>query len=129
MVADGYVITGYEGPTMQGGLWNQLPAPFEIGSVRPDVFGMCSQEARIAVGEAKSAKDVLTQHTVRQLRVLGHLRDHRSGEPCVLYVAVPRSEIQALDRVLVRSGLINADHVIKLGIPDCLLTEEFHGQR
>jgi hypothetical protein len=129
MVADGYVITGYEGPTTQGGLWNRLPLPFEIASVRPDVFGICTQGTRIAVGEAKTAKDVLTQHTLRQLRVLGRLRDHRSGEPCVLYVAVPRSEIRTLDRVLVTSGLINAHHVIKLGIPDCLLTEEFHGER
>ena len=77
MAADGYTIAGYDGPTAQGGLWNRLPIPFEIASVSPDVFGICKQSARIVVGEAKTAEDVFTQHTVQQLRILGHLRDPR----------------------------------------------------
>ena len=71
--------------------WNRLPIPFEIAAVRPDVFGICTQSGRIAVGEAKTAEDVFTRHTVQQLRVLGHLRDHRTGELCAFYIAVPRS--------------------------------------
>jgi hypothetical protein len=129
MVSDGYEIAGYDGPTPQGGPWNRLPVPFEIAAVRPDVFGISAQGACIAVGEAKTVEDVFTQHTLRQLRVLGHLRDRRSKEPCALYVAVPRSATGALDRALLSTGLINARHVLRLHIPDCLLAEESHERR
>jgi hypothetical protein len=129
MVADGYLIAGYEGPTEQGGLWNRLPAPFEIAGVRPDVFGMRAQGTWMAFGEAKTAEDVFTQHTLRQLRVFGHLRDHRNGEHCPLYIAVPRSAAWALDRALVSVGLINASYLLRLHIPDCLLVEGSREQR
>ena len=129
MAADGYLIAGYEGPTAQGGVWNTLPIPFEIGGVRPDVFGISGQSSRIAVGEAKTAEDVFTRHTVEQLKVLGHLRDHRTDQLCALYIAVPRSAAEALDRILVITGLIKVRHVIRLHIPDCLLSERSLEQR
>jgi hypothetical protein len=129
MAADGYTIAGYDGPTAQGGLWNRLPIPFEIASVRPDVFGICKQSARIVVGEAKTVDDVFSRHTVQQLRILGHLRDPRSSELCTLYIAVPRSAAYALDRVLVSTDLISARHVVRLHIPDCLLAEQPREQR
>lgn len=128
MHADAYIIAGYDGPTPQGGHWNRLPIPFEIAAVRPDVFGICTQSGRIAVGEAKTAEDVFTGHTVQQLRVLGCLRDHRTGELCAFYIAVPRSATRALDRVLIRTDLINARHIVRLHIPDCLLAEESREQ-
>jgi hypothetical protein len=129
MAADGYAIAGYDGPTEQGGLWNRLPVPFEIAAVRPDVLGICAQGTRVAVGEAKTVEDVFTQHTLGQFRVLGNLRDRRSEEPCALYIAVPRSATRALDRALLSTGLINARHVLRLHIPDCLLAEESRERR
>jgi hypothetical protein len=129
MAADGYAIASYDGPTAQGGPWNRLPVPFEIASMRPDVLGFCAQGVRVAVGEAKTVEDVFTQHTLRQLRVLGNLRDRRSNEPCALYVAVPRSATRDLDRALLSTGLINARHVLRLHVPDCLLAEESREQR
>lgn len=122
MVADGYSIAGYEGPTEQGGLWNLLPPPFGIAGVRPDVFAIRAGGTWMAFGEAKTAEDVFTEHTLRQLRVFGHLQDHRNGEHCALYIAVPRSAAWALDRALNSVGLLNANYLLRLHIPDCLLS-------
>jgi hypothetical protein len=129
MTADDFTIGGYDGPTAQGGLWNRLPIPFEIAAVRPDVFGICKHSTRIAVGEAKTADDVCTRHTIQQFKVLGHLRDRQTGELCKLYIGIPRSAAYALDRVLASVGLINKHHVTRLHIPDCLLVEQTCEQR
>lgn len=123
MASDGFVVAGYEGPTPQGGHWNELPIPFEIAGVRPDTWGFTPDTGEIAIGEAKTAGDLVNAHTQKQLRTFGKLMQRRHGRLCRLYIAAPRSAAQALDRALANSSLIGGKHVVRLLIPDCMAPE------
>ena len=129
MTRDGLVLTGFDGPAPYAGTWNRLPPPFSIAGVRCDASGLAPETDEIAVGEAKTAGDLATKHTLRQLRVFGSLVDKRSGALCRLYIAVPQSAVYELDRALIASGLIGARHVIRLHIADVLLQESTHVPR
>jgi hypothetical protein len=129
MTRDGFVLTGFDGPAPYAGAWNRLPQPFSIAGVRCDASGVVPETGEIAVGEAKTADDLDTEHSHRQLRVFGGLVDKRSGALCRLYVAVPRSAVYELDRALIATGLISARHVIRLHIPDVMLEESTHVAR
>ncbi|SRR5260370_1449005 len=122
MTTDGFVVAGCDGSMPQGGLWNSLPAPPELAGVRPDACGISPATGELAFGEAKTAKDIDTPHTRAQLRVFGRLVNRDRGA-CRLYVAVPRSAVADLDRVLGQVGLLGARHVVRLHIPDCFVTE------
>lgn len=123
---DGYVLRRYEGPTPQGGLWNHLELPFGFQGYRPDAWAIHMDSGQIAIGEAKSASDILSHHTLAQLRVFGHAKQRSTGERCPLYVAVPRSAANVLDQALKRTGLIGSSHVHRLHIPDSLLGVPLH---
>lgn len=123
MTADGFVLGGYEGPTPQGGIWNALPLPFEIAGVRPDAWGIAPSTGEIAVGEAKTAGDLASGHTQRQLRIFGKLLRRNENKVCRLYLAVPRSAVYALDSALVKAKLIGQENVFRMHIPDCLVPE------
>lgn len=121
MAADGYTVRGYDGPTPQGGTWNGLPRSPIVGRFRPDAWGIAC--ACIALGEAKTAEDVNTAHTIDQLRAFcSHhaVFGYKYGR---LYVAVPRSAARALDRVIAKAGLSGARHVYRVHIPNCLLED------
>lgn len=123
MTADGFLVAGCDGSVPQGGLWNGLPRPPELGGVRPDAYGIAPATGKFAFGEAKTCRDIDTPHTRKQLRVFGRLM-HREGRmACRLYIAVPRSAAGVLDRVLCQVGLQGARHVVRLHIPDCLVTD------
>ena len=122
MVADGFLLSGCDGIVPQGGCWKFLPRPSEFYGLRPDAFGTMPSTGEFAIGEAKTAADVDNVHTQTQLRVFGRLKSD-GNLPCRLYIAVPRSAAPALDRVLARAGLLSANHVIRLHIPDCFVTE------
>jgi hypothetical protein len=123
MTADGFILGGYEGPTPQGGIWNVLPVPFEIASVRPDAWGIVASTGEIAVGEAKTADDLASAHTQRQLRVFGRLLQLERSAICRLYLAVPRSAAYLLDRALVKAEIIGEKNIIRMHVPDCLVLE------
>ncbi len=129
MTRDGFVLTGLDGPAPYAGVWNRLPQPFSIAGVRCDASGTVPATGEIAVGEAKTADDLDTEHSRRQLRVFGGLVDKRSGALCRLYIAVPWSAVYELDRTLIATGLIGARHVIRLHIPDVMLEESIHVSR
>jgi len=126
MAADGFVLSGCDGNVPQNGLWNCLPRPAEFSGVRPDAWGIMPTTGDIAFGEAKTAADIDTLHTRRQLRIFGRLRSRKRRSPCRLYIAVPRSAALLLDRALVQVGLLGAKHVVRLHIPDCLVTGKTH---
>jgi hypothetical protein len=121
MTVDGYSVAGFDGPAPHGFLWNLQPRPPVIAHVRPDLWGICDASGAVAIGEAKTFDDVDTAHTRDQLRVFTALRDLRSGRRCRVYVAVPRSAVFELDRVLRDIGIL--DCVSRVHVPDCLLTE------
>lgn len=129
MAADGFVLTGFDGPAPYAGAWNRLPRPFSIAGVRCDATGVAPQSGKIAVAEAKTADDLASAHSHRQLRVFGTLVDKRSGSLCRLYIAVPRSAVYQLDRALIVTGLIGAQHITRLHIPDAMLEEPIHVAR
>jgi hypothetical protein len=126
MTADGFVLGGYEGPTPQGGLWNALPQPFQIHRVRPDAWGVRPLSFELAIGEAKTSRDVGTEHTRAQFLIFGRLLQRGSSKPCQLYVAVPHSAATALYRVLAQTRLLGRPNVSCLIVPDCLLPEVSH---
>lgn len=123
MDAEGFTVSGLDGPVPQGGLWNDLPRPFDFGGVRPDACAVRPATGRVALGEAKTAADILTPHTQRQLQIFCGLLEHKSDRIECLYMAIPRTAAPALDRLLAR--MPTAAHVIRrikrLHIPDCLL--------
>ena len=124
MTADGFIVGGYDGPTPQGGVWNTLPPPFQIEGVRPDAWGISPTTGQVAVGEAKTPEDINTSHTLTQLRVFAQLLQRDSGVLSRLYVAVPRSSVLQLDRVLASVGLMHARHLVRLHIPDSFVFED-----
>lgn len=124
MNADGFVLGGFESAARQAGAWNSLPAPFALKQVRPDAWGLRSRDSLLAFAEAKTSGDIDTKHTRTQLRVFGFAHLANDPRPCPLYVAVPRSCAGSLDRVLTDIGLICARHVVRLHIPDALLSED-----
>jgi len=121
MAADGLKVAAFDGPSEQGGVFNQLAQPAAIGSVKPDVLGLGESGEIAAIGEAKTARDVFNRHTIRQLKVFGHLRRRGSKEDVRLYVAVPRSATMELDKALVLANLAGATNVRRLHIPDIML--------
>jgi hypothetical protein len=121
MERDGFVLTRYDGPTPQGGMRNALPAPSNMGGYRPDVVGVTLDSAGWALGEAKSYEDVDTTHTRRQLGLFGRLTSR--GVPAALYVAVPLTSRNALERVLIDVGLSRRPTVHRILIPDCLVLD------
>lgn len=124
MVADGFIPSGCDGHVPQGGLWKSLPRPLEVAGVRPDAFAVAPSTGEYAFGEAKTAMDINTPHTRKQLTIFGRLHADTGKSHCRLYIAVPRSSAPALDRVLAEIGLIGAKHVVRLHIPDCLVAEQ-----
>jgi hypothetical protein len=123
MSYDGFLVLASDGSIPQGGAWNSLPAPPEMMHLRPDACGFDPNTGHYAFGEAKTSQDIDTEHTRRQLRVFAKLAHKCDSTPCRLYLAVPRSAVNALDRVLVDSGLLEVRNVIRLHIPDCFIEE------
>lgn len=121
MCADGFLLGGFEAYARQAGVWNALPPPFELRGVRPDAWGVRTEDSLLAFAEAKTIDDIDTKHTRAQLRVFGHTRMRGTVQNCPLYVSVPRSAAIRLDRVLADLGLITAKHVVRLHIPDALI--------
>lgn len=123
MCGDGFLLGGFEAPVPQGGVWNTLPLPFELKGFRPDGWGVKLDESLFAFAEAKSLGDIDTAHTRSQLKTFGHVAMRATGERCPIYVAVPRSGAQLLNRVLHHVGLLGAPHVMRIEVPDVLLRE------
>lgn len=121
MASDGYTIRGYDGPTPQGGIWNRLPPPPLIQDIRPDVFGARNGFVDIAYGEAKTASDLMSAHTNRQFQVLAETVACGQAR---LYVTVPRSASCLLDKTLNRVGLLGNRGVVRLHVPDVLVSGE-----
>lgn len=121
MCADGFLIGGFEGPATQAGIWNALPPTFCLHGKRPDTWGMRTEDALMAFGEAKTSSDIDTKHTRTQLEIFGFAKMRRCGRQCPLFLAVPQSSTSQLDRVLIDLGLLGAPHVTRMHIPDALL--------
>jgi hypothetical protein len=124
MCADGFLLGGFEAYARQAGVWNALPPPFELRGVRPDAWGIRTEDSLLAFGEAKTEDDIDTRHTRAQLSVFGFTRMRQSVHRCPLYISIPRSAASRLDRVLADLDLIGAKHVIRLHIPDALIAGE-----
>jgi hypothetical protein len=129
MTRDGFVVSGFDGRAPRGEEWSSLPSPFVFQGVRADAWGQRTLDQKLAFGEAKTFSDVDTDHTRRQLDVLGKTRMKKAKAYCPLYIAVPRSAVYELDRVLIDVGLLRAKNVVRLHIPDILVEEVAHGSR
>lgn len=119
MARDGFRLAGYDGVSGQGGEWNDLKSPPALDGVRPDAWGYDGE--RVALAEAKTARDIDTAHTRMQLLTFAHLKTRDAGAPCRLYLAVPRSAAPALDRVLAELALAGMREIVRLHVPDVLL--------
>lgn len=126
MSVDGFLMVACEGSMPQGGAWSLLPPPPEMIRLRPDACGFDPETGDFAFGEAKTLKDIDTEHTRKQLRVFAQLVHRRDRTACRLYLAVPRSAVKTLDRVLGKAGLLGAPHVVRLHIPDCFVEEKIY---
>jgi hypothetical protein len=129
MAKDGYVVSGFDGLAPRGDVWNALPTPFVIRGIRPDAWGQRESDQIIAFAEAKTFHDVDTAHTRQQLEILGKVRMKNSKIACPIYIAVPRTAVYELDRVLIDVGLLRARNLVRLHVPDIFLEEASHGSR
>lgn len=121
MIRDGFLLSGLDGHVPQAGDANALAAPFQLGGVRPDAWAIHFNDGLVAFAEAKTRGDIDNRHTRDQLRVLGTTRMRDGKAPCLLYIAIPRGAVYALDRVLADVGLLTALHVRRLHVPEVLL--------
>ena len=121
MIADGFVITGYDGKSAQGGRLNLLPKPFVLAGSRPDAWGIHQTSMLFGFAEAKTSLDIGTAHTRQQMRTFSAVKMKASGSPCPLYMAVPRSSLSHLQSVLGDLGLSAAPNILPVGVPDILL--------
>lgn len=129
MARDGFVVSGFDGSAPRDAIWSALPVPFTFNGVRADSWGQNLKGNLIAFGEAKTADDIDTEHTRHQLAILGHTKMKGSARFCPLYIAIPRSAVYGLDRVLIDIGLIRAKNIVRLHVPDVLIEEYLHGSR
>jgi hypothetical protein len=121
MTADGFVASGYDGKSAQGGEWNHLPAPFALSGIRPDAWGVHPNTLLIAFAEAKTLRDIDTKHTREQLRIILRVRMRGTHVACPLYIAVPRSGLAILSDVVESLELLKSPNIISIGVPDTLL--------
>jgi hypothetical protein len=119
--ADGFVVAGFDDSAVQGGFWNELPRPFMLRGHRPDSWAARQDGALLAFAEVKTAADIDNEHTLAQLGTFGNVRMKGGGPLCPLYIAVPRYEARKLDKVLIKTGLIGARHVVRMHVPEILL--------
>jgi hypothetical protein len=122
MMADGYRVCGYHGPTPQGGPLNWLPIPPVLLDIRPDVLAVKLQENAFAIGEAKTEEDLISGHSRHQFKVL-RMATQVPGWRGKIYVAAPLSAVRALDAALAKAGLAGTHSLVRLHIPDCLVSE------
>lgn len=127
MRTDGFVLGGFDGTAEQGGRWNTLPQTFIVGGKRPDAWGIRAVDGLLAFGEAKTAGDIDNGHTRAQLKIFGFTKMRLCGRRCPLFLASPQSSAGILDQVLAELDLLQADHIIRLPIPDILLEGEIDG--
>lgn len=118
---DGYAVRRFEGPAPQGGLWNHLDLPFNFQGHRPDAWAIHMSTGQIAIGEAKSANDILSRHTLGQLRLFGRAVQRGTADCCPFYIAIPRSATRVLDEAFTRTRLVGRSHIHRLHVPDALL--------
>jgi hypothetical protein len=123
MARDGYTIIRFDGTCEQARICNHAQTPAAVFGVRPDVVGI-DRNGAYAFGEAKTAEDIDCAHTRRQLFVLSRLKMTTTGDPCRIYISIPRSNAKALDRVLADLYLVGKPHIIRLHIPDILVTQQ-----
>jgi hypothetical protein len=125
MEADGFAVAGFDGRARQGGRWNAMPAPFALAGMRPDAWGLREDDALLAFAEAKTADDIDNAHTRKQLAAFARARIGAGDDcpRCPLYIAIPRSAVHLLDRVLARLGLTGASNIIRIHVPDILLED------
>jgi hypothetical protein len=121
MQSDGFTVAGFDGVALQAGFWNTLPKPFLLRGRRPDAWGCSCDGLRLAFGEAKTARDILSHRTQDQFRIFGSVRMKASSNPCPLYVAAPREQASVLDEALKRAGMLGVPHLVRIHVPEALL--------
>jgi len=129
MVRDGFIVSGFDGLAPRGEEWSKLARPFAICGIRPDAWGQRESDQMIAFAEAKTFSDVDTVHTRLQLEMLSKVKIKGAKAACPLYIAVPRSAVYELDRVLIDVGLLRAKHLVRLHIPDVFVEDTSHDSR
>jgi hypothetical protein len=90
--------------------------------VRPDIVALKLRPRMLAVGEAKTAKDLENSHTSEQLAAMLSMRGPRRIRARV-YFAFPRSALAAATRIALSLGLTAALRVNFVPIPDVIVEE------
>jgi hypothetical protein len=129
MVKDGFIVSGFDGKAPRSEELSSLPTPFTFGGVRADAWGQRECGRMIAFGEAKTSHDIDTEHTRRQIEVLGKTKMRVSDVYCTLYIAIPRSAVYELDRVLIQVGMLRAKNLVRVHVPDVFLKDTLHDTR
>lgn len=94
--------------------------PLSIVHHRPDIIGVRAEPPYIALGEAKTCRDLKSQRTARQLTDFSTVAIDEAGTVCQVVVGVPR-DCEAVLRSLIRSLGITDNRVTVLPVPRAIL--------
>ena len=121
MERDGYAIVGADAYNSASLLPRLVSHSLVLGHFRPDAIALHRDSSRMAIGEAKTAHDILNTHTWKQLGAMSCLNDQR-GRRATVYFAFPRSCLEAAAKMVLRLGIRPALRIKLISIPDTLLT-------
>lgn len=119
---EGYTLVAVDGYNSTKAILAGIPAPLLVEGIRPDMLAVHGHSGKLAVGDAKSANDLLNEHTIKQLRAMLKIRD-KAGRMARVYLAFPRSALSTAAKVVLRVGLKQALRVHLLPVPDLMLAE------
>src|SRR6267142_2093478 len=115
MRRDGFNILGADAAGYASRIEEGLPPSMCLGPIRPDVIAM-NKGRTIAVGEAKTVRDISNAHTSCQLAAALAMRS-RSGQRVAVYLAFPRAGLRAAARLIVGLGLRASLRIILVPVP------------
>jgi hypothetical protein len=88
---------------------------------RPDVLGVRDSPPFLAIGDAKTTRDLGARRTSQQLLDYASLRVGKEQAPCWIVIGIPQSGAARLQGLIARLGIPH-DIVFPVEVPDALLS-------
>ncbi|CAG0942541.1 hypothetical protein BROC_01887 [Candidatus Brocadiaceae bacterium] len=119
MREEGVTISGIDG-SYPGLFGEKIQLPPQILRHRPDAIGT-KKDGQVCIGEAKTENDIANNRTHAQLQDFSSIE--LNGKKCDVFVGIPKSAEDYLNKVLEKAGLKGIDNIHILCIPDELINE------
>lgn len=111
-----FVDGQYKGPLNDG-----IKLPPNILSHRPDVLGI-TEFGQVCIGEAKTESDLRSLRTKEQ--IVDFVSIELNGMPCEVFLGIPYSGKERLNRLLKDLGLNKHPNIHVLYVPEEIINEK-----